>query len=619
MQNKIRLIYSTVFIFFFAVIMSAQTNNYNEQLKLARAFEQSGEYKKAGDIYKELLEAQPDNNLFFEGLNRTYIQTKNYEASIKLLENKIKLHPEDIVTYGMLGVTYHMMDNISKAFEIWNKGIEHNPASPSSYRIIANYMIERRAIDDAITTLMRGRERLKQPGLFAFDLATLYSSMMKYKEAAQEYCYILAVQPNQLNGIIARLKNYIFRSDALPITTDYVKEFVNDNPSPQLYLLMGFLYQSSDDYTNAFEYIKRGDELIRKDGKEIRDFAADALSKNKFESAAQAYEYIINNYPSSPFYAEAKIGYAYTYEMKLRIGESNKEASWKPITAKHIENLNDYKKVIDLYSGILSDTNNGNLKSEANFRIATILENVFQESAKADSILNFITRQFPASEYTAPAFLERGKIAVKLGNLNEAESYFNIANQSSQNSSEINNEAKYLRAKTAFWQCDFQKTGTLLAEATVDLKSTSANDAIELAMLVNIAQNDSAGLAMLANADLLIQQNKLNDAAENFKNLSNSDQSSILGEYAKFTYAKVLLALNELPTAIVLLEEIADSSASKIYSDKALFLLGETYQFGINDKLKAISMYEKLLASFPNSLYLDKARENIIFLNQNFR
>ena len=51
-----------------------------------------------------------------------------------------------------------------------------------------------------------------------------------------------------------------------------------------------------------------------------------------------------------------------------------------------------------------------------------------------------------------------------------------------------------------------------------------------------------------------------------------------------------------------------------IYEDKALYLLGNIYESELSDFPKAIETFEKLLANYPNSLYLDEAREKIIDL-----
>ncbi|MEJ2194707.1 MAG: hypothetical protein P8X73_07595 [Ignavibacteriaceae bacterium] len=59
-----------------------------------------------------------------------------------------------------------------------------------------------------------------------------------------------------------------------------------------------------------------------------------------------------------------------------------------------------------------------------------------------------------------------------------------------------------------------------------------------------------------------------------------------------------------------------EEGEKNIYADKALYLLGKIYQYGISDDTKAIESYEKLLAKFPASIYLDEARGEIIKLRE---
>jgi outer membrane protein assembly factor BamD (BamD/ComL family) len=71
------------------------------------------------------------------------------------------------------------------------------------------------------------------------------------------------------------------------------------------------------------------------------------------------------------------------------------------------------------------------------------------------------------------------------------------------------------------------------------------------------------------------------------------------------------IAMDNYDKSIALLTGIADETVKNIYADKALYLIGRIYQFGINNVPKAVEIYEKLLAKFPDSLYLDEAREEI--------
>jgi outer membrane protein assembly factor BamD (BamD/ComL family) len=76
------------------------------------------------------------------------------------------------------------------------------------------------------------------------------------------------------------------------------------------------------------------------------------------------------------------------------------------------------------------------------------------------------------------------------------------------------------------------------------------------------------------------------------------------------------LALNNYTRSIELLEKVVEEGEKNIYADKALYLLAEIYQYSIGDNAKAIEMYEMLLAKFPSSIYIDRARNEIIKLRE---
>ena len=144
-----------------------------------------------------------------------------------------------------------------------------------------------------------------------------------------------------------------------------------------------------------------------------------------------------------------------------------------------------------------------------------------------------------------------------------------------------------------------------------NLSDNNANDAIELSVIINTTKNDSLSLLQFAKAELLVQRGKFEEAKDIYSKLSGNQNLLTLKDLSSFRDAEMLIALNKLPEAVTQLKEISDQKEKNIYSDRALFMLGKVYQFGIKDYANAQESYENLLANFPNSLYLDDARENI--------
>jgi outer membrane protein assembly factor BamD (BamD/ComL family) len=161
---------------------------------------------------------------------------------------------------------------------------------------------------------------------------------------------------------------------------------------------------------------------------------------------------------------------------------------------------------------------------------------------------------------------------------------------------------------------DYSAARSLLEEIIGNLKDNSANDALELSMLLNTAAGDSINLALFAEGEKYADMKDFSRAAEKFNLLSQNQNSFLFRSISKLRRAEMELALNNTDKSIELLENISEETDMNIYSDKALYLLGRIFQYGIKDAMRAVQAYEKLLAKFPSSLYLDEAREEIIKL-----
>ena len=143
-----------------------------------------------------------------------------------------------------------------------------------------------------------------------------------------------------------------------------------------------------------------------------------------------------------------------------------------------------------------------------------------------------------------------------------------------------------------------------------------SNDAIEFSILLNTAKNDSSNLSLYCSAEFLTEQKRFDEAKELYSQLSQNQQAFVFHSIAKLRVAEMLIALDDYRSAIANLSLLVEEAEKNIYADKALYLQGQIYQFGLKDSIKAVESYESLLAKFPRSLYLDKARENVIELKK---
>jgi len=126
--------------------------------------------------------------------------------------------------------------------------------------------------------------------------------------------------------------------------------------------------------------------------------------------------------------------------------------------------------------------------------------------------------------------------------------------------------------------------------------------------------NDSLSLVTFSEAEYLVAMERYPDAINKLSAISEEKGGFIVGSLARLREAEVELAIDNTDKAIEILEKISGEESRNIYQDKALYLLGNIYEYAQNNPQKAAEIYEKLLARFQAYMYLDEDREHLINL-----
>lgn len=604
--------YFLIFIFSAGIII-AQTN-LSGKYRLAKNYESAGNFEQAESLYLELYDEQPWNYQYLESLNNLYLRLKNYEKSVKLIETKLKDNPEDVLSLGMLGSTYHVMGDYQKAFSIWDRAVNMQPENSNNYRVIINYAVQNRAFDKAIELLEKARSNVKNPEAFLYDLANLYAQTMKYKDAAAEYCKILSAHPEHLEVLKNRFKAYLKNEDAFSQTIPVIEEQYDSKNLPELLELESYVYQLNGDYSGALNLLIDYDETI-KDGTKIFQFAQASYSEGKYSAASKAFKYYLDNYPDTRFAPIARIGFAKNSEAMLNSEFDKTLPEWKPYYKKPKGEESGYRKIIRTYLEISNQSANKLVEAEALYRIGMIYWYRFNE---ADSALQYFTNPVlndGNGVFSIDARLRTAEILIVKNETEEAVKLLNGISNENFNDNEKQNYTGLLKAKILFWQGKFKMSAELFDKCSTEMSSDYTNDALEQLLIINSCKNDSSSLAEYATADFMAYKNDFEGAGKIFIELSGNKNLFLLNQIAKVKYAEILCAEDRYEEATGSINEYLKDEQNILFRDKMMFLLGNIYRFGLSDKTKAGEVYQKLLEIFPNSLYLSKSRESINELN----
>ena len=592
-----------------SLCFSQTRDQLNNQFLLGQSFTQAGQYEKAKPIFEKLYEAQPGNYQYFQKLNEVYIHLKEYNSSIHLINNKISNSSGNINLYGLLGTTYYLMGNEQKAFSVWDDALKKFPHNEMNYRVMANYAIERRAFNKAIKYLEEGKKVSSNPIYFSYDLANLYAITMQFTNATEEYCFILTKQTGQLRNIENRILNYINKPDALSKTLKVVQKYADDNVNFKY--LLARLYLEDKNYEEAFHVYLQIDKIQNNQGAELFNFAKFLYGEKVYKTASKVYDVLLSKYPNSPFASQAKLGYAKSLEAILDEQNSEGNSTWKPFYKIKTSDSSEIEKVISAYTELTKLYPHSEVANESFLRIAEIKLNNQNDLNSAEEYLHRIVDDSPMSKFAPKAFEDLGEIYLRKGNLDSSAVEFSKVIHAARSSKENKNYANYRLARIDFYKGNFSKAKAILNKIISDLKDNNANDALEMSMLLNTSRNDSSNLVKFAHAELLTEQKKFKEAESKFKEVAGEKTKFMLQNLSELRNAEMELAMNNLDSAVVLLNKIVDEGDANIYADKALYLEGKIYQFGLNQINEAVKAYEKLLAKFPNSLYLDEARVQI--------
>ncbi len=378
--------------------------------------------------------------------------------------------------------------------------------------------------------------------------------------------------------------------------------------------LLARLYIENKSYDKAYEIYLGIDESLSSKGKELYNFARQMFAEKEYQLAAEIFKTITERYPDSPILSQAFLGYARSLEAELFEDYEKTLPLWKPYFQMEKFQSEKTEEVLSAFNAVTNLYKHSEPAYESILRTAVIKFYLLKDYEDARKLLEIIVSEAALSKNSAEAYLELGNIAMIEGNLDEAEKYYSAILKLHSAGDGQKNKAVYKLGKVNFYQGQFDEAKKHLAQVLGNLKDNSANDAIELLLLLNPQMNDSSNLLTYAEAEFLAEQKKFDDAAVNYKKLADNLQAFVLHAISAIKYGEMLLAVDNYTESISVLESVSAEGEKNIYADKAVYLLGKINQFGIKNYSKAEEFYQKLLTEYPKSIYADDARVQILLL-----
>jgi tetratricopeptide (TPR) repeat protein len=182
----------------------------------------------------------------------------------------------------------------------------------------------------------------------------------------------------------------------------------------------------------------------------------------------------------------------------------------------------------------------------------------------------------------------------------------------------IGHEAKFKNAKVFYYDGEFEYAKAQLDVLKASTSKLIANDAMQLSLLLqdNLGIDTTrAPVQIYANADLLLQQNKFDEALIALDSLEKKYPFHSLADEVIFKKAEIYEKLQQYVKAIELYDIVCSSYSFDILGDDAAFRIAQIYEYKLDDKVKAKEYYKLILFEFKSSLYTAKAIDKFNSLN----
>ncbi len=577
-----------------------QLNKRDDQLfKSAQTYIKLNRPQHAILLLEDLLKRHPNQLSYYEWLLKAYLQLSRFELADSLIDEMQHRVPENPRFKIDKAEVLFQSNEKGKALQIWEETLENNSNNLNVFNQVANKMIQNRLIDEAIEVYKKAVIQFPKIHNFYYNIANLYKSRLMYNEATEYYLKFLSKQPNQRSSVFNQILSFNIEADQ---RKEFFRILETKNKelgqNIEIKLLLAQLYQRYKEYDRALNiYLQLEDNKSK--GSLLLQFAKSSERDSSYQIALKAYQEIIEKYPKSSYSIQAYKGAVST------LFNLAKQTSLQHFASRGISLVDSLQSLYPNHSEL-----HNLLYSKGEFYI-----DFYFDIDKAIEIFTTILHIKNLNiQIRNQTYLKLGECYLLKGQLELALKTFQTVKHP-----KYLGEANLLIGKTYFYMNEWDKSKEILESIikSEGVSSTITNDAIELQMKLNVANNSSEILTQLAEADFLVVQRKKSEAIKKFINLSESTSiTALLKSDIYLELIQLSIDLEEYTQALKYCSIAINDSALVQYIDNHLFLMAGILENPLNRYQEAFSTYQKLLQIYPNSYFAEPARDRMKLIRE---
>ncbi len=594
MSNRIFKIFKLAVLFIvFPLWLNAQES------KLAQQYFASGEYEKAASLYEKLYEKSKNNDFYFNRFIDCLIALEDYSKAEVILKKQIKKKPKDVQLYVTYGNLFERQLKDDKAEEQYREAIKKMEADQYIITRLANAFRNLTKYDYAIQVYEKGGELLKDKTVFSYNLGDMYRRKGDSPKMIHNYLNSLSINPNRLNSLQTIFQRYLSEEEFDELQAQLYERIEEQADEVQYPELLAWVFIQRKDYVNAIRQAKMLDRRLGETGIRVFRVGSIAEKDKDYDAAISAYEYIIEEKGlASGIYIDSKRASLNCKRKKVVEGFNYTEADLRALEAEYETFLNEF----------------GRNKTTAPIiaELADLEAFYLNDRKKAIDLLKEMIA-FPGLDQYVMA---RAKLSLADFYLMDSEIWEAtlLYSQVDKVFAEdiLGHEARFRNAKLSYYAGDFE-----WAQAQFDVLKAStskliANDALDLSVFIldNLGLDSTVtALKLYSEADLLVFQNRFDDAFAKLDSLATFFPGHSLEDDIYYTKSKIYLKQREYELSAEMLQKIIDDYSDGIRADNALYELALLNENQLGNPEKAKELYEKIFIEYSGSTFAVDARK----------
>ncbi len=598
-KHRITPVRASRFVAFILLFLAFPLFTQAQESKLAQQYYSNGEYEKASELYEKLHKKSNNNEFYFNRYIDCLIALEEFPNAEETIKARIKKKPKDVQLYVTYGNLFERQLKDDKAEEQYKKAIKKLTADQYVVTRLANAFRNLTKYDYAIEAYEKGGNLLKDKNVFSYNLGDLYRRKGDSPKMISNYLNSLSQNPTRQNSLRTIFQRYLSEDEFEELQAQLYTRIEDDPDVIQYPELLGWVFIQRKDYRNAIRQAKSIDRKMDETGIRVYRIGQIAEKDKDYDAAIVAYEYIIEEKGlASGIYIDSK--------------ESALNCKRKKVVEGFDYTEEDLRTLESDYETFINEFGRNKTTAPIIAELANLEAFYLNDRVKAISLLNEMLAFPGLDQYVlAKAKLSLADFYLMDGEIWEATLLYSQVDKIFTEDI-LGHEARFRNAKLSYFAGDFEWAQTQFDVLKASTSKLIANDALDLSVFImdNLGLDSTvAALKLYSEADLLVFQNRFDDAFSKLDSLKTFFPGHALEDDIFYTKSKIFFKQRKFDQSAEMLQKIVDNYADGIRADNALFELAQLNERQLGNPEKAKELYERIFIEYSGSTFAVDARK----------